>query len=43
MKPYRTQRLTQSGALVEVSAISTALLNEAGETYAIATAEGVAP
>ena len=39
LEPYRTQRLTKTGHLVEVSIISTALLNEAGQIYAIATTE----
>jgi two-component system CheB/CheR fusion protein len=34
-----TQRLTKDGAYVDVSIISTALVNEAGEVYAIATTE----
>jgi PAS domain S-box-containing protein len=36
---YRTQRLAKDGAIVEVSIISTALVNDAGEVYAIATTE----
>ncbi len=39
LEPYRTQRITQRGAVVEVSIISTALLDEAGQMYAIATTE----
>jgi PAS domain S-box-containing protein len=39
LKPYRTQRITKEGAVVEVSMISTALVNEAGQMYAIATTE----
>ena len=39
LEPYRTQRLTQDGAMIEVSMISTALLNETGQMYAIATTE----
>ena len=39
LEPYRTQRLSQAGTSVEVSIISTALVNEAGEMYAIATTE----
>ena len=39
LKPYHTQRLTKDGAVVEVSVISTALLNEIGNMYAIATTE----
>ncbi len=37
--PYRTQRLTKDGRLVEVWLTATALVNEAGEVYAIATTE----
>ena len=39
LEPYRTQRLTSSGKVAEVSIISTALINEAGQMYAIATTE----
>jgi two-component system CheB/CheR fusion protein len=39
LEPYRTQRLTKSGRIVEISMIATALLNEAGQMYAIATTE----
>jgi two-component system CheB/CheR fusion protein len=41
LEPYRTQRLTKAGAVVEVSITSTALVNEAGQCYAIATTERV--
>ena len=41
LESYRTQRLTKSGKSVEVSIISTALINEAGKMYAIATTERV--
>ena len=41
LEPYRTQRLTKEGAVVEVSIISTALVNEAGQMYAIATTERI--
>jgi two-component system CheB/CheR fusion protein len=37
--PERTQRLTKTGQIVEVSIISTALVDEAGKMYAIATTE----
>jgi two-component system, chemotaxis family, CheB/CheR fusion protein len=37
--PYHTQRITKNGTAVEVWLISTALVNEAGEAYAIATTE----
>jgi two-component system CheB/CheR fusion protein len=39
LAPYLTQRITKDGAVVEVSMISTALVNEAGQMYAIATTE----
>ena len=39
LEPYRTQRITKEGAVVEASIISTALVNEAGQMYAVATTE----
>ena len=39
LEPYNTQRITKNGAIVEISMISTALVNEAGQMYAIATTE----
>ena len=39
LEPYHTRRITKEGAVVEVAMISTALVNEAGEIYAIATTE----
>jgi two-component system CheB/CheR fusion protein len=39
LEPYRTQRITKGGKVVDVSMISTALVNEAGQMYAIATTE----
>lgn len=39
LEPYRTQRITKDGAIVEVWLTSTALVNEAGQMYAIATTE----
>jgi two-component system, chemotaxis family, CheB/CheR fusion protein len=39
LEPYRTQRITKEGAVVEVSMVSTALVNEVGRMYAIATTE----
>jgi two-component system CheB/CheR fusion protein len=39
LQPYLTQRLTAAGAVLEVSIISTALLDEQGQMYAIATTE----
>ncbi|MET7013971.1 chemotaxis protein CheB [Uliginosibacterium flavum] len=41
LEPYRTERLTKLGVVVPVSIISTALQNEAGEVYGIATTERV--
>jgi len=39
LEPYRTQRITKNGSVVEVWMTATALMNEAGEMYAIATTE----
>ena len=39
LEPYRTQRNTKQGAVVEVWMTATALMNEAGQMYAIATTE----
>ena len=39
LEPYRTERLNKQGDVIAVSIISTALLNESGEVYAIATTE----
>lgn len=39
LQPYVTQRLTKNGAVVDVFVTSTALINEAGRMYAIATIE----
>ena len=39
LEPYATQRLTKDGRTLEVSLTSTALVNEEGEMYAIATTE----
>ncbi len=41
LEPYRTQRLTKAGEALNVSIISTALINETGQMYAIATTERV--
>ena len=41
LAPYRSQRITKQGTPVEVSMIATALVNEAGQLYAIATTERV--
>ena len=43
LEPYRTQRLTRSGALVDVSMIAQTLRNPAGQPYAIATTERAIP
>jgi PAS domain S-box-containing protein len=39
LESYHTQRITKDGSIVEVSMVSTALMNEAGQMYAIATTE----
>ncbi len=39
LEPYLTQRLTKDGTVVEVSMISTALMDQNGKMYAIATTE----
>jgi two-component system CheB/CheR fusion protein len=39
LEPYRTQRLAKDGTVKEVSIISTALVNETGQIYAISTTE----
>jgi two-component system CheB/CheR fusion protein len=39
LAPYHTQRLAKDGAVKEVTIISTALVNETGKLYAIATTE----
>ena len=41
LKPYRTQRITKDGAVVDVWITATALVDEAGQMYAIATTERV--
>ena len=43
LQAYPTQRLTQQGAVLKVAIISTALINEAGQMYAIATTERPLP
>ena len=43
LQPYLTQRLTATGGVLEVSIISTALLDDMGNMYAIATTERVKP
>ena len=39
LEPYRTRRIGKDGAMIEVSMTSTALVNETGQMYAIATTE----
>ena len=39
LQPHPTRRLTKGGGVVDVSIISTALVNETGQMYAIATTE----
>jgi two-component system CheB/CheR fusion protein len=39
LEPYDTQRLTKDGRIISVSMVSTALLDESGKMYAIATTE----
>ena len=39
LEPYQTQRLAKDGSVKEVSLTSTALINESGNMYAIATTE----
>ncbi len=39
LEPLRTQRLAKGGAVVEVSIIATALVNEGGTLYAVSTTE----
>ncbi len=39
LEPYVTQRITKAGTTVEVSVVSTALVNEAGQMYAVAATE----
>jgi two-component system CheB/CheR fusion protein len=41
LEPYRTERITKHGTVVKVSIISTALLDETGKMYAVATTERV--
>ena len=41
LEPYKTQRLAKDGSAREVTLTSTALMNESGQMYAIATTERV--
>jgi two-component system CheB/CheR fusion protein len=43
LQPQMTQRLTASGKVLEVSIVSTALMDESGKVYAVATTERVKP
>ena len=43
LQSYPTQRLTRQGVVIPVAIISTALINEAGQMYAIATTERALP
>ena len=43
LQPYLTQRLTASGEVIEVSIVSTALLDESGKMYAVVTIERAKP
>ncbi len=39
LEPYRTQRIAKDGTVLDISMVSTALLNDTGEMYAISTTE----
>lgn len=39
LKPYHTQRIAKDGMIMDVSMVSTALMNEAHHIYAITTTE----
>ncbi len=39
LEPYRSQRITKDGRIVEIWMTATALVNEHGEVYAVATTE----
>jgi two-component system CheB/CheR fusion protein len=41
LEPHLTKRIAKNGAVLDVTIISTALMNEAGKMYAIATTERV--
>ena len=43
LEPYCTQRITQKGSVVEISMISSALVDKDGKMYAIATTERAIP
>jgi two-component system, chemotaxis family, CheB/CheR fusion protein len=39
LEPYRSQRIARDGTILEVTMVSTALMNEANQMYAISTTE----
>lgn len=39
LEPYQTQRLSKDGSVIDISLTATALINESGQIYAIATTE----
>ncbi len=39
LEPYLTQRLTKGGVIVDIWMTATALVNETGQMYAVATTE----
>jgi two-component system CheB/CheR fusion protein len=39
LEPYRTQRVAKDGTVKKVMIVSTALVNEAGQVYAISATE----
>jgi two-component system CheB/CheR fusion protein len=43
MEPWGTRRLTKEGKALDVAIVSTALVNEAGRVYGIATTERLRP
>jgi len=43
LAPYQTQRIAKDGSIKEVWLTATALFNESGQMYAIATTERIAP
>ena len=43
LEPCDTQRFTQTGKVIAITLVSTALINEAGQMYAVATTERARP
>jgi len=41
LEPYITKRIAKDGSVIEISLISTALVNDTGEMYAVATTERI--